>query len=156
MTGVSEESLKEISLMFKHFDKNKTGRLEHHEFKSCLRSLGYDLPMVEDTEEDREFQAVLDVVDPNRDGSVSLQEYMNFMMSRETENVQSAAEVEIAFKALSRDGKLYVTKDELYQNLNKTQADYCIEHMPVYYDQHGIHILNAFDYVAFTKKLFIN
>ena len=66
MTGVSEESLKEISLMFKHFDKNKTGRLEHHEFKSCLRSLGYDLPMVEDTEEDREFQAVLDVVDPNR------------------------------------------------------------------------------------------
>ena len=46
---------------------------------------------------------------------MSLQEYMNFMMSRETENVQSAAEVEIAFKALSRDGKLYVTKDELYQ-----------------------------------------
>ncbi|KAG7254325.1 hypothetical protein CRUP_037915 [Coryphaenoides rupestris] len=27
------------------FDKEKSGRLNHQEFKSCLRSLGYDLPM---------------------------------------------------------------------------------------------------------------
>ena len=66
MTGVSEEELKEFSLMFKHFDKDKSGRLEHNEFKLCLRSLGYDLPMVEEGEDDPEFEAVLDIVDPNR------------------------------------------------------------------------------------------
>ncbi|KAG7273779.1 hypothetical protein CRUP_003279 [Coryphaenoides rupestris] len=44
-TGVTEEALKEFSMMFKHFDKEKSGRLNHQEFKSCLRSLGYDLPM---------------------------------------------------------------------------------------------------------------
>jgi len=70
MTGVTEDALKEFSMMFKHFDKDKTGRLEHHEFKSCLRSLGYDLPMVDEGEEDPEFQAILDAVDPNRFASV--------------------------------------------------------------------------------------
>merc|ERR1712168_604202 len=40
-TGVTEEALKEFSMMFKHFDKEKSGRLNHQEFKSCLRSLGY-------------------------------------------------------------------------------------------------------------------
>lgn len=50
----------------RHFDKDKSGRLNHQEFKSCLRSLGYDLPMVEEGEPDPEFEAILDTVDPNR------------------------------------------------------------------------------------------
>ena len=50
-----------------------------------------------------------------RDGEVSLQEYMGFMISRETENVRSTEEVESAFQALSAEGKPYVTRDELYQ-----------------------------------------
>ena len=65
-TGVTKEALKELSMMFKHFDKDKSGRLNHQEFKSCLRSLGYDLPMVEEGEPDPEFEAILDTVDPNR------------------------------------------------------------------------------------------
>lgn len=40
--------------------------MNHQEFKSCLRSLGYDLPMVEEGEPDPEFEAILDTVDPNR------------------------------------------------------------------------------------------
>lgn len=53
-------------LICRHFDKEKSGRLNHQEFKSCLRSLGYDLPMVEEGEPDPEFEAILDTVDPNR------------------------------------------------------------------------------------------
>lgn len=52
-----------------------------------------------------------------RDGHVSLQEYMAFMISRETENVKSSEEIESAFRALSSEGKPYVTKEELYQVL---------------------------------------
>ena len=59
--------------MFRHFDKDKIGRLDHDQFKSCLRALGYDLPMVEEGHPEPEFQAILDGVDPNRDGHVSLQ-----------------------------------------------------------------------------------
>ena len=73
------------------------------------------LPMVEEGEPNPEFEAILDTVDPNRDGHVSLQEYMAFMISRETENVKSSEEIESAFRALSSEGKPYVTKEELYQ-----------------------------------------
>ena len=49
-----------------------------------------------------------------RDGFVSLQEYMAFMISRETENVQSAREVEAAFRALTTGEKPYITANELF------------------------------------------
>uniref|UniRef100_A0A665WJF7 Spectrin alpha chain, non-erythrocytic 1 n=1 Tax=Echeneis naucrates TaxID=173247 RepID=A0A665WJF7_ECHNA len=155
-TGVTEEALKEFSMMFKHFDKEKSGRLNHQEFKSCLRSLGYDLPMVEEGEPDPEFEAILDTVDPNRDGNVSLQEYMAFMISRETENVKSSEEIESAFRALSTENKPYVTKEELYQNLTKEQADYCLSHMKPYLDSKGRELPSAFDFVEFTRSLFVN
>lgn len=49
---------------------------------------------------------------------MSLQEYMAFMISRETENVKSSEEIESAFRALSAENKPYVTKEELYQVQN--------------------------------------
>uniref|UniRef100_A0A452V8Z5 Spectrin alpha chain, non-erythrocytic 1 n=1 Tax=Ursus maritimus TaxID=29073 RepID=A0A452V8Z5_URSMA len=146
----------EQQIQARHFDKDKSGRLNHQEFKSCLRSLGYDLPMVEEGEPDPEFEAILDTVDPNRDGHVSLQEYMAFMISRETENVKSSEEIESAFRALSSEGKPYVTKEELYQNLTREQADYCVSHMKPYVDGKGRELPTAFDYVEFTRSLFVN
>ena len=53
-------------------------------------------------------------MDPNRDGFVSLQEYMAFMISKETENVQSSEEIENAFRAITAADRPYVTKEELY------------------------------------------
>ena len=53
------------TVYYRHFDKDKTGFLDHQEFKSCLRSLGYDLPVVEEGEDDAEFIAILQTVDPN-------------------------------------------------------------------------------------------
>ena len=155
-SGVSEDALREFSMMFKHFDKDKSGKLDHHEFKSCLRALGYDLPMVEEGQVDPEFQAILDMVDPNRDGFVSLQEYMAFMISRETENVQSSSEVEQAFRALTSGEKPYITAQELYANLTREQSDYCISRMKPYVDKSGRQIPDAYDYVDFTRELFVN
>ncbi|CAI8008734.1 Spectrin alpha chain, non-erythrocytic 1 [Geodia barretti] len=114
--GVSEEQLKEFTASFRHFDKDRNGRLEHQEFKSCLRSLGYDLALLESGETDPEFEAVLDQVDPNRNGYILLEDYMSFMISRETENVGSMTEVESAFQAITSGGdKPFVTEEELLQ-----------------------------------------
>jgi len=152
-SGVSEDALKEFSMMFRHFDKDKTGRLDHNAFKSCLRALGYDLPMVEEPEP--EFEAILNVVDPNRDGFVTLQEYMAFMISKETENVQSSEEIELAFRAITNQERDYVTKEELYSNLSKEMADYCIARMKNYNDPNtGQPITGALDYNEFTRTLF--
>lgn len=156
-SGVSEDALKEFSMMFKHFDKDKSGKLNQTEFKSCLRALGYDLPMVEEGQPDPEFEAILDLVDPNRDGSVSLQEYMAFMISKETENVQSSEEIENAFHMIAASDRPYVTKEELYANLTKEMADYCVERMKPYVDpktERGIP--GALDYIDFTRTLFQN
>lgn len=65
-TGVSDEQIREFNQTYNYFDRNKNGQLEYHEFKACLRSLGYDLPMLEDGQTDPEFEAILDRVDPNR------------------------------------------------------------------------------------------
>ncbi|BFZ06026.1 hypothetical protein BsWGS_09066 [Bradybaena similaris] len=155
-SGVSEDALREFSMMFKHFDKDKSGRLDHQEFKSCLRALGYDLPMVEEGQIDPEFQTILNIVDPNRDGYVSLQEYMAFMISRETENVQSSTEVEQAFRALTSGEKPYITAQELYANLTKEQANYCISRMRPYLDKTGRVVPDSYNYVDFTHQLFVN
>ncbi|XP_035219282.1 spectrin alpha chain-like [Stegodyphus dumicola] len=155
-SGVSEDALKEFSMMFKHFDKEKSGRLNHFQFKSCLRALGYDLPMVEEGQPDPEFEAILNVVDPNRDGYVSLQEYMAFMISRETENVRSSEEVENAFRAITSGERPYVTAEELYANLTKEMADYCLSRMKPYEDKSGRTIPGAYDYIDFTRTLFQN
>ncbi|XP_035787487.1 spectrin alpha chain isoform X2 [Anopheles albimanus] len=159
-SGVSEDSLKEFSMMFKHFDKDKSGKLNHQEFKSCLRALGYDLPMVEEGQPDPEFEEILNVVDPNRDGQVSLQEYIAFMISKETENVQSFEEIENAFRAITASDprpRPYVTKEELYSNLTKDMADYCVQRMKPYNDPKTGHaITGALDYVEFTRTLFQN
>merc|ERR1719191_1264028 len=153
--GVAEDALKEFSMMFRHFDKDKTGKLDHNAFKSCLRALGYDLPMVEDGEPEPEFEAILNLVDPNRDGCITLQEYMAFMISKETENVQSSEEIENAFRAITSQERDYVTQEELYSNLSKEMADYCIARMKPYQDdKNGQSITGALDYMEFTRTLF--
>lgn len=110
---------------------------------------------------------------------------MAFMISRETENVKSSEEIESAFRALSTENKPYVTKEELYQvihihcslcgfclsvksswrsnlslcpfqNLTKEQADYCLSHMKPYLDSKGRELPSAFDFVEFTRSLFVN
>ncbi len=135
-SGVTEDALKEFSMMFRHFDKDKSGKLNPAEFKSCLRALGYDLPMVDEGEPEPEFEAILDTVDPNRDGQVTLQDYMAFMISKETENVQSSEEIENAFRAITANQEReYVTR---YGN--------CANH-----DNYSIFILKKLISLIFSK-----
>merc|ERR1711923_577911 len=159
-SGVSEDALKEFSMMFRHFDKDKSGRLNHNEFKSCLRALGYDLPMVDDGESEPEFEAILDIVDPiqqdhTRSGEISLQDYMAFMISKETENVLSSDEIVNAFQAITTQEREYITKEELYAHLSKEMADYCANRMKPYSDPRtGEQVAEAYDYMEFTRTLF--
>jgi spectrin alpha len=154
-SGVSEQSLREFSMMFKHFDREKTGRLDHDQFKSCLRALGYDLPMVEEGQRDEAFESILDVVDPNRDGFVNLQDYMSFMISKETDNISSVSDVINAFRALTENGeRSYITREEIVSNLPPDQADYCLRKMRPYKDKTGRELMNAYDFEDFTHSLF--
>ena len=101
----TEETLRDIQIMFKHFDKDNTGFLEHAELKSCLRALGVNMSIPDDPAEPvPEFEEILNKLDPNRDGRVSLNEYTSFMIQRETSKVSGTANVIAAFKWLIYQG----------------------------------------------------
>lgn len=174
LSGVSEDDLREFTMMFKHFDKDRVGRLNHKDFKSCMRALGYDLPMVEEGEKDVEFEEILDAVDPSRTGYVYLHDYIAYMISKETENISTTGDVVSAFKSITND-RPYITIEELnavipsinntkekinskfcfFQNLPKDKVDYCLKRMKPYIDpKTGREIKDAFDFADFVEKLF--
>ncbi|XP_034523569.1 spectrin alpha chain, erythrocytic 1 [Ailuropoda melanoleuca] len=153
--GVSEETLKEFSTTYKHFDENLTGRLSHKDFRSCLRGLNYYLPMVEEDEPEPTFEKFLDVVDPGRKGYISLEDYTSFLIDKESENIKSSDEIENAFQALA-EGKAYITKEDLKQALTPEQVQFCASHMQQYVDPRGRSHLAGYDYVGFTNSFFGN
>ncbi|XP_074246098.1 spectrin alpha chain, erythrocytic 1 isoform X2 [Saimiri boliviensis] len=153
--GVSEETLKEFSTTYKHFDENLTGRLTHKEFRSCLRGLNYYLPMVEEGEPEPKFEKFLDAVDPGRKGYVSLEDYTSFLIDKESENIKSSDEIENAFQALA-EGKAYITKEDMKQALTPEQVSFCASHMQQYMDPRGRSHLSGYDYVGFTNSYFGN
>ncbi|XP_058165915.1 spectrin alpha chain, erythrocytic 1 [Dasypus novemcinctus] len=153
--GVSEETLKEFSTTYKHFDENLTGRLTHKEFRSCLRGLNYYLPMVEEDEPEPKFEKFLDAVDPGRKGYVSLEDYTSFLIDKESENIKSSDEIENAFQALA-EGKAYITKEDMKQALTPEQVAYCASHMQQYVDPRGRSHPAGYDYVGFTNSHFGN
>uniref|UniRef100_A0A8C7C107 Spectrin alpha chain, erythrocytic 1 n=1 Tax=Neovison vison TaxID=452646 RepID=A0A8C7C107_NEOVI len=153
--GVSEDTLKEFSTTYKHFDENLTGRLSHKDFRSCLRGLNYYLPMVEEDEPEPKFEKFLDVVDPGRKGYVSLEDYTSFLIDKESENIKSSDEIENAFQALA-EGKAYITKEDMKQALTPEQVQFCASHMQQYVDPRGKSHLAGYDYVGFTNSFFGN
>lgn len=152
--GVPDDVKREYIMMFKHFDKDNSGRLDKREFKQCLLALGHDLKFGE--ESDAVFDSVMSRVDPNRSGYVEMQEFINYMIAKETENVSSRLDVEEAFKALCREGRPYITRDELYSSLPKAQADYCVRSMEPYVDANGRSVPDAYNYQRFTMNVFQN
>nr|XP_036879805.1 spectrin alpha chain, erythrocytic 1 [Manis javanica] len=153
--GVSEETLKEFSRTYTHFDKNLIGRLSHKDFRSCLRGLNYYLPMVEEDEREPKFEQFLDVVDPARKGYVSQEDYTSFLIDKESENIRSTDEIEAAFQALA-EGKAYITKEDMKQALTPEQVAFCASHMQQYVDPQGRSHPAGYDYVGFINSEFGN
>ena len=58
-------------------------------------------------------------------------------------------------RAITTQERDYVTKEELYHNLTKEMADYCIKKMKNYVDPRtGQEVNDAYDYMEFTRTLF--
>lgn len=154
-SGVPEETLRDIQIMFKHFDKDNTGFLEHAELKSCLRALGVNMSIPDDPAEPvPEFEEILNKLDPNRDGKVSLNEYTSFMIQRETSKVSGTANVIAAFKNIASTEKPYLTKSDVSKNLTKEQARFAMENMEPFEDESGNIIPDTYDYKKFVETLF--
>ncbi|CAH8511372.1 unnamed protein product [Schistosoma guineensis] len=140
--GLTAEQMNDLRTCFKHFDKNNTGRLEPNEFKACLVSLGYNfrddiknsLPNLASGSRgsvcaETDFSRIVNEVDPGHTGYISFDAFLNFMTR---DNVDEATEEQLiqSFKTLGGD-KGYITAQDIKERLSASDAEYCLQNMPV-------------------------
>ncbi|KAM5206222.1 alpha-actinin-2 isoform 2-T4 [Hipposideros larvatus] len=141
--GITQEQMNEFRASFNHFDRRKNGLMDHEDFRACLISMGYDLG-------EAEFARIMTLVDPNGQGTVTFQSFIDFM-TRETADTDTAEQVIASFRILASD-KPYILADELRRELPPDQAQYCIRRMPAYSGPGSVP--GALDYTAFSSALY--
>ncbi|XP_022095721.1 alpha-actinin, sarcomeric-like isoform X1 [Acanthaster planci] len=147
--GITEEQFLEYRQSFNHFDKNHSGKLDPIEFKSCLVSLGMATP---DDKSGRnpEFDRIMESVDPNHDGYVTFEAFLDYM-SREATDTDTSEQVKGSFKVLAGN-KNYILKEDLIRELPPDQAEYCISRMAPYTGPDAVP--GALDYMSFSTALY--
>ncbi|XP_029787515.1 alpha-actinin-2 isoform X2 [Suricata suricatta] len=141
--GITQEQMNEFRASFNHFDRRKNGLMDHEDFRACLISMGYDLG-------EAEFARIMTLVDPNGQGTVTFQSFIDFM-TRETADTDTAEQVIASFRILASD-KPYILAEELRRELPPDQAQYCIKRMPTYSGPGSVP--GALDYTAFSSALY--
>ncbi|KJE88866.1 hypothetical protein CAOG_08407 [Capsaspora owczarzaki ATCC 30864] len=146
--GVTEAQLREFETTFNHFDRNKSGTLDYAEFRGCLIAQGYDVQQPKDGGSDEAFEKIIQQVDSNRDGNVNKEEYIDFMIRRETTNATSQDDIVTAFKQMAGD-QPFVTKRQITEGLGAKTAQYCLQHMKPYQNDS-----EKLDYQTFIDHMF--
>jgi Ca2+-binding EF-hand superfamily protein len=82
--------------------------------------------------ESEEFLTILNSINPSCESAISKDEFIRYMLSRETTQVKGKEDIEAAFRAIADPEKSFITVEELRTNLNNEQAEYCIRIMPKY------------------------
>ncbi|XP_004372849.1 alpha-actinin-2 [Trichechus manatus latirostris] len=141
--GITQEQMNEFRASFNHFDRRKNGLMDHEDFRACLISMGYDLG-------EAEFARIMTLVDPNSQGTVTFQSFIDFM-TRETADTDTAEQVIASFRILASE-KPYILAEELRRELPPDQAQYCIKRMPAYSGPGSVP--GALDYTAFSSALY--
>uniref|UniRef100_A0A8B9I9K2 Actinin alpha 2 n=1 Tax=Anser brachyrhynchus TaxID=132585 RepID=A0A8B9I9K2_9AVES len=141
--GITQEQMNDFRASFNHFDRRKNGLMDHDDFRACLISMGYDLG-------EAEFARIMTLVDPNGQGTVTFQSFIDFM-TRETADTDTAEQVIASFRILASD-KPYILADELRRELPPEQAQYCIKRMPPYTGPGSVP--GALDYTSFSSALY--
>ncbi|XP_020642903.1 alpha-actinin-2 isoform X1 [Pogona vitticeps] len=141
--GITQQQMNEFRASFNHFDRKKNGLMDHDDFRACLISMGYDLG-------EAEFARIMSLVDPNGQGTISFQSFIDFM-TRETADTDTAEQVIASFRILASD-KPYILADELRRELPPEQAQYCVKRMPAYKGPGAVP--GALDYTSFSSALY--
>ncbi|KAM4902567.1 alpha-actinin-2 isoform 11-T11 [Sylvia borin] len=119
--GITQEQMNDFRASFNHFDRGEA-----------------------------EFARIMSLVDPNGQGTVTFQSFIDFM-TRETADTDTAEQVIASFRILASD-KPYILADELRRELPPEQAQYCIKRMPPYTGPGSVP--GALDYTSFSSALY--
>ena len=137
MTNVTPQQLEEFDTTFHAFDKDNSNKLNLHEFKACLQSLGkaYD---------DAEAQELFAKVS-NHSEIINFEQFTGFMVSI-TEDRVTLDQLRQSFKAMA-GGRRVVQEVELRQGMVPAeQVDYLVSVMP--------QVDGGYDYEAYLSTAF--
>uniref|UniRef100_A0A8C3UJL0 Actinin alpha 2 n=1 Tax=Catharus ustulatus TaxID=91951 RepID=A0A8C3UJL0_CATUS len=135
--GITQEQMNDFRASFNHFDRVQ--------YSSPAAVWGAPAHTGE-----AEFARIMSLVDPNGQGTVTFQSFIDFM-TRETADTDTAEQVIASFRILASD-KPYILADELRRELPPEQAQYCIKRMPPYTGPGSVP--GALDYTSFSSALY--
>lgn len=134
------EQIAEIIDLFKQFDRDHTGGLQWFQFKAVLSAIGEDMT-------DDEVKAVLAEYDDDKNGTISIDEFIRYMTKKRADT-DSRDEIVDAFKDIS-GGRDFVTPADLAPVVGADELRYIQEHAPRKEGQP-----DAIDFSRFTDAAF--
>uniref|UniRef100_A0A8B9ZKT3 Actinin alpha 2 n=1 Tax=Anas platyrhynchos TaxID=8839 RepID=A0A8B9ZKT3_ANAPL len=137
--GITQEQMNDFRASFNHFDRVQYSCFFSFSNSHCSQKQG-----------EAEFARIMSLVDPNGQGTVTFQSFIDFM-TRETADTDTAEQVIASFRILASD-KPYILADELRRELPPEQAQYCIKRMPPYTGPGSVP--GALDYTSFSSALY--
>jgi len=108
--NLSNEQITEFTEVFSLFDKNSNGTITIHELRALMKSLGQN-----HTED--EFQNIINEVDFDHKGKISLNDFLN-LMSRKMNEYSRKEEIRETFQAFDKGNTGYIVAAELKMVLN--------------------------------------
>ena len=144
---LSDEQKQEIKEAFELFDTDKTGTIDYHELKVCMRALGFDVKKQEVLNLMREY---------DREGSGQI-EYPDFLeiMTIKINDRDPIEEISKAFKLFDEDntGKISLRNlrriaREMQENLSDDELQAMIDE----FDKDGDGEINEAEFLAIMKQ----
>lgn len=89
-------------------------------------------------------------------GITDVEGFTKYAQTQEPESAGRTGLVQLFTSGHLRSALVHLAVPSLLQNLTREQADYCVSHMKPYVDGKGRELPTAFDYVEFTRSLFVN
>ena len=144
---LSDEQKQEIKEAFDLFDTDKTGTIDYHELKVCMRALGFDVKKKEVLDLMREY---------DRDGQGQI-EYQDFqeIMTMKINDRDPIEEISKAFKLFDEDntGRISLRNlrriaREMQENLSDDELQAMIDE----FDKDGDGEINESEFLAIMKQ----
>ncbi|KAF4659411.1 Centrin-3 [Perkinsus olseni] len=144
---ISEEQKQEIKEAFDLFDTSRSGSIDYHELKVCMRALGFDVKKAEVLELMRDY-------DRQQTGSIRYDDYLEIMTAKYADR-DPTEEMIKAFKLFDDDGtgrislkNLRRVARELGENLSDDELQAMIDEFDT--DQDGE--INEEEFIAIMKQ----
>ena len=144
---LSDEQKQEIKEAFELFDTDKTGTIDYHELKVCMRALGFDVKKQEVLNLMREY-------DREGSGQIEYPDFLEIMTTKISER-DPIEEISKAFKLFDEDGtgkislrNLRRVAREMQENLSDDELQAMIDE----FDKDGDGEINESEFLAIMKQ----